>query len=183
MKKLNFKWLVMLCIAMGFATVAKAQIYSSETCFYVHQTYGDKNYIHIFRFSGNKMYQIPGRPSDVKSLLTKSLSYFDNFTTATTTNHYAYKGHPVEYVYDESMSTSSRMVYEEALTYGHNYSNLRHYWAFSEDLSSVIEFYMDRDRTRIDTKTYGDKKYYIKVSPEDLLPKSINPDEIDFLNE
>ena len=63
MKKMSFKWLVVLCMAMGFATVAKAQIYSSEDCFYSKE--GSSSVEYVVKFEnmlktgrGLKMYHI-----------------------------------------------------------------------------------------------------------------------------
>lgn len=185
MKKLNFKWLVVLCMTMGFATVAKAQIYSSEACFYSKS--GSNSAIFVVRFDGSRgqaWFNTERTSHYVREKLAESEDYYENQTWNTNNAHC--------YEYDSEKSTSAREVYRKKRTrqeypmyggvpmYGMTPTTVLEgydYVAFSTDKSSIIKWY--ESKNNYDGST-GTKTYYSRIPKEDLLPKSAN---YDFLND
>jgi len=196
MKKLNFKWLVVLCIAIGFVNVAKAQIYSSEDCFYAEAGKSDVRYVVKFEYSKDRAWLKSVSHSTVRSNLAKSKDFYENEIWTDGQNSV------VLYEYDSYKSTSSREVYKRTRLGGDIGKDdcpycrtVRHlgagwscgghgksisgydYVAFSKDKSSFITWYEKKDNYDGDT---GNKKYYSRIPKEDLLPKAAN---YDFLND
>lgn len=165
----SIKYLVVLaCMTLGMANVAKAQVFNDEVMFFEKN---QGNTIRIVRFVDGKLLTDVSEgwsKSKVENNLRSSSDYYNNYPKGIAIGY----NHSV-YVYDESLSTSSRIVYVKKV-YGDQFC-----YAISSDLTSLIYFIINRDG-RVNE---GRKKYYIRVSKEDLLPKSVNPNDLDFLNE
>jgi hypothetical protein len=195
MKKLNFKWLVVLCMAIGIVNVAKAQIYSSEVCFYSKEGSSNVEYVVKFDYSNDRVWLKKVSHSTVRKNLAKSEDFYEDEVWTDGKNS-------VEmFEYDSGRSTSAREVYKRA-----NYSNIystnciycqRSAWtgwgytdgcgahgkkisgyshvAFSTDTSiaSFIKWYEKAEN--YDGST-GTKTYFSRVPKEDLLPKAVNDD-------
>lgn len=194
--------IMLICMTLGFANVAKGQIYSSEDCFYTEAGRSSVEYVVKFRGSKKTVWLKTVNHDDVRKNLAKSSNYYENEVW------YEDKDGVKMYEYVPSMSTSQREVYRytykkaihqsgcpycNGLTIGnggmfrpggpvgcgnHGYKVLTYYYvAFSKDKSSFIEWYVDADD--VDKEVKG-KHTYTQVPKKDLLPKAAN---YDFLNE
>lgn len=184
---MNFKCIIMLCIAMGFINVVKAQIYSSEDCFYAEAGKSDVRYVVKFEYSKDRAWLKYVSHSTVRSNLAKSRDFYENEVWT--------DGQNSVYMYDycSSKSTSSREVYRKKSytqrlnQFGMPYDGFGGYlpkdhtgWdyiAFSTDKSSFITWH--EKLNNYDGET-GTKTYYSRIPKEDLLPKATN---YDFLND
>lgn len=197
MKSIKCLILMICLIFVSFITEARGQVYSDEALFYIRSDRSldsDESHIWICKYTGDKMYMLYGKKKGIGKQLAESISYYDDFDKC----YSLYPGYTGQfgknmngktdkkgvyanfYLYeiDESVPSSSRTVYSNEWFYDWQFVNSRTFYAVSDDKTSIIEFEMDKDRTKI-----GEKTYYIKVDKEDLLPKSMNPNEFDFLNE
>ena len=187
MKKMNFKWLVVLCMAMGIVNVAKAQIYSSEDCFYSRE--GSSSVEYVVKFEGNRVWLKSEAHSTVRSNLAKSKNFYENEVWTDGKNAVTM------YEYDSRRSTSAREVYkcEEKRAifsqwncpycssafhfacgrHGYEKTGAFNYVAFSKDKSSFIEWYEKKDNYDGQIQNRLD---YTRVPKEDLLPKAVNDD-------
>lgn len=181
----SIKYLVMLaCMTLGLANIAKAQIYSNEIYFY--QRTDDENRIIVVKFDGSnkRLFMNYNTKKGIQRILEESINRFedDDFFWTPGNDHRKSGGwKSLLRNYDYDLSTSSREVYkgitdsETRRLYGGTsdpYDVVRRY-AFSKDLSSLVFFSIDKNVP----------VYYIRVDKEDLLPKALNPNEFDFLNE
>ena len=196
MKSIKCLILMICLIFVSFITEARGQVYSDEALFYIRSDRSldsDESYIWICKYTGDKMYMLSGKKKGIGKQLAESISYYDDFDKC----YSLYPGYTGQigknidgktdkkgvfanfslYEIDESVPSSSRTVYSNEWFYDWQFGS-RTYYAVSDDKTSIIKFKMDKDRTNI-----GEKTYYIKVDKEDLLPKSMNPNEFDFLNE
>jgi hypothetical protein len=183
MKKFNFKWLAVLCMAIGFVTVAKAQIYSSENCFYSKE--GSSSVQYVVKFEGNRVWLKSVSHSTVRSNLAKSNNFYESEVWTDGKNSVKM------YEYDSYRSTSVREVYKRTEKYT-SYYNMWNMWvpnpvpggtskttvtyyyvAFSKDKSSFISW-LERENN-YDGKTEN-MNNYTRVPKEDLLPKAVNDD-------
>lgn len=191
MKKLNIKMMVMLaCMTFGLANVAKAQIYSSEDCFYAQEGSSSVSYVVKFEYSKDRVWLKSVSSSTVKKNLAKSEDFYENeiWTDG--------KNSVTMYEYDYQKSTSSREVYKRQGTTTYDVwnsngqkapfdspgwthketvkNNKIHYVAFSTDsnISSFIKWYEYEGDIR-------EKRCYSRVPKEDLLPKATNYDFLD----
>lgn len=196
MKKMNFKWLVLFCMAVGFATIAKAQIYCNDACFYSEAGSSNVTYVVRFDYSNDRVWLKNVSHSTVRSNLAKSKDFYENEIWTDGQNSVAM------YEYDSYKSTSSREVYKRTILGGYigrddcphcrtkrhlgaglscgghgKYISGYDYVAFSKDKSSFITWYEKKDNYDGDT---GNKNYYSRIHKEDLLPKATN---YDFLND
>ena len=192
MKKMSFKWLVVLCMAMGFATVAKAQIYSSEDCFYSKEGSSSVEYVVKFEYAQDRAWLKNVSHSTVRSNLAKSENFYENEVWTDGQNFVTM------YEYDSYRSTSAREVYKRETTrsvyinvFGqrngvHTYAggmDSGHYFvektgdfdyvAFSKDKSTYIMWH--EPKNNYDGKTEN-MKNYTRVPKKDLLPKAVNDD-------
>lgn len=167
---MDFKWLTVLCVVMGFINVAKAQIYESEICYYANTE--NSNDMYQVKFMGRTMRLSSHSSSEVRTNLKKSDQYYIEYLDDKCENK----------EYCSGKSTSSREVYrghrmvQRLGVMGYTEGEGWKYFAFSTDKSSLIVW------EEIPTNYDGtiQKKYYVRVSKEDLLPKAIN---YDFLND
>lgn len=185
MKKGNFKWLVVLCMTMGLVSVAKAQIYSSEACFYSRA--GSSSVSYVVKFESSKVRIKYGDHS--RENLSKSENFYETKWSEDRSSEYVYE-------YDYQKSTSSRVVYKKKASWGdcnivsdnitpwtsHEFKfiwshNGYEYVAFSKDKSSFI---MWREEENDYDGKIQDRRDYTRVPKEDLLPKAAN---YDFLND
>lgn len=194
MKKLNFKWLVVLCMVLGFATIAKAQIYSSEDCFYSKEGSSSVEYVVKFDYSNDRVWLKKVSHSTVRKNLAKSEDFYEDEVWTDGKNS-------VEmFEYDSDRSTSAREVYKRAdytniidpncaycraRNWGsswptscgaHGKKVIRYdYVAFSTDhnIPSFIRWYEPKDNYDGQIKNRVD---YSRVPKEDLLPKAVNDD-------
>ena len=179
----SIKYLVVLvCMTLGLANVAKAQIYSSEACFYAKEGYSNVEYVVKFDYSNDRVWLKKVSQSTVRSNLAKSENFYENEVWTDGKNS-------VEmYEYDSQRSTSAREVYKKArytdiIDPNCAYCRARNWgssWptscgahgkkiigydhvAFSTDsnISSFIKWYEKKDN--YDGKT-SDKVYYDRVS-------------------
>lgn len=185
MKKLNFKWLFVLCMALGIATVAKAQIYSSEDCFYSREGSSSVQYVVKFEYSKGRAWLKGVSHSTVRSNLAKSKNFYENEVWNDGQNYVTM------YEYDSRRSTSAREVYKrtEKSTFYYGLGGMRvpspvpggssetiityHYVAFSKDKSSLIIWYEQENNNDGNIQNRED---YSRVPKEDLLPKAVNDD-------
>lgn len=186
MKRLNIKMVVVLaCMTLGLATVARAQIYCSEACFYSESGRNEIKY--IVRFDGSQgqaWLKSDGHTDYIRGKLADSKYYYENQTWTDVQNAWCYE-------YDSRKSTSAREVYRRKRTrleypmyggfpmYGATPTNVfvgYDYIAFSKDKASFIEWFESKDN--YDGST-GTKTYYSRVPKEDLLPKAVNYDFLD----
>lgn len=180
----SFKYLVVLvCLIMAlFGTEAKGQVYSSGAEFYLLSD-ADPNDpnggITICRFDGNQMFIVSGIRSAVCKQLAESSSYYDNLDENSSSKNLKgiYDGRRILLKIDKGFPSSSRTVYSTEYWYQGS-SSSRQFIAVSEDKSSIVDFTMDCHREKVLNKVYR-----IRINKEDLLSKSINPNELDFLNE
>lgn len=197
--------IMLICMTLGFANVAKGQIYSSEDCFYTEAGRSSVEYVVKFRGSKKTVWLKRVSHDNVRKNLAKSSNYYENEVW------YEDKDGVWMYEYVPSMSTSQREVYkrvEKIAIWSQECANLRgfgrtdvcasfgfmggaprgcgrhgyrdgdtYYVAFSKDKSSFIEWYVDADD--VDKEVKG-KYTYTQVPKKDLLPKAAN---YDFLNE
>lgn len=186
MKKLNFKWLVILCMVMGFVTVAKAQINYEGAVFYVQAGKDSHASVQIVCFEGEKCWVNPCATSSkianetVRKNLATDENYYEN-NRDWNMKHSTYVDNNRFYVsYDYELSSkSSKEVYSANYSYissGGAFvakGSWRIYFAFSQDLSSMIVW---KEEGNLEPKP----QYYTRVPKEDLLPKGAN---YDFLND
>lgn len=177
----SIKYLVVLvCMTLGLANVAKAQIYSNEILFYQRT---DKDDIVIVKFDGGnkRVFIAQLGKQKVQKVLKESINRFEDDEVWEPKYHLRTGGWvPRLRNYDYELSNSSKEVYkgitdtEIHRLYGFNDpSDVGRRYAFSKDLSSLVFFHLDIMKP----------VYYIRVNKEDLLPQALNPHEIDFLNE
>lgn len=180
---MNFKWLVMLCMAMGIVNVAKAQIYSSEECYYIEagannpKNGGPDVFVQVLSFDGSSLVHSQGWYSSIKrelkkgeNVLKQQLDYYQNKMGYRYSNQYNVCQHIRTYLYNSNMSTSMREVYKSVSSSQWG-STIVCYIAIANDKSSIIMWEGDNvDR----------KKTYIRIDKDDLLPEAVN---YDFLNE
>ncbi len=185
MKKMNFKWLVVLCMAMGISTMAKAQIYSSEDCFYSKEGSSSVEYVVKFEYSKDRAWLKSVSHSTVRTNLAKSEDFYENEVWTNGKNSVKM------YEYDYNRSTSEREVYKKATSITKFYYGIYevHEWdgwnrcetidtgfdyvAFSKDKSTFIMWH--EPKNNYDGKTQN-MKNYTRVPKEDLLPKAVNDD-------
>lgn len=176
----SIKYLVVLiCMTLGMADVAKAQVYNSEVLFY---QWGTSSVV-VAQFVDGVLYTTGTyTKSSFQQKLKESPDYCEKCIASAKASgkdfcnnnrHCIFK-----YEYDNSLSTSERMVYQSAGTINKEHADDRSCYAFSNDLSSLIIF-----RIKFGKVNDGDKKYCIRITKEDLSPQAINPNELDFLNE
>lgn len=195
MKKLNIKMMVMLaCMTFGLANVAKAQIYSSEDCFYSRE--GSSSVEYVVKLEGNRVWlKSVSSHSEVRSNLAKSKNFYEKEVWTDGQNSVTM------YEYDSRRSTSAREVYKRvnktaiyseqcsrynggcwySFSFGIGYGCGKHgykeigtdYVAFSKDKSSFIKWYEKKDNY---DGNIEDRKDYSRVPKEDLLPKAVNDD-------
>ena len=133
----SIKYLVVLvCMTLGMVNIAKAQVQNSEVMFF-ETTQGSA--IRIVRIVNGKFLTDVSEgwvKSKIKNNLKSSPNYYDNYPKGIVTN--TSPNHSV-YVYDETLSTSSRIVYVK-----NGYGN-RFCFAISPDMSSLVYFVINRD--------------------------------------
>lgn len=183
----TIKYLVVLvCMTLGLANIAKAQIYSSEDCFYAKEGYSDVKY--VVKFQGNRAWLKSVSHSTVRSNLAKSKNFYENekWTDGQNSVHM--------YEYDSGRSTSAREVYKYTHSYtrywnpwtgweysyrpgvGYTRSEIvfeHNYVAFSKDKSTFIKWWEPGDNYNGEIRGRDD---YSRVSKENLLPKAVNDD-------
>ena len=186
---MNFKWLVVLCMAIGFVTVAKAQIYSSEDCFYSREGSSSVEYVVKFEYSKDRAWLKSVSHSTVRSNLAKSKNFYEDEVWTDGQNSVTM------YEYDSRRSTSAREVYkcEEKRAifsqwncpycswtfhtgcgrHGYEKTGAFNYVAFSKDKSTFIKWYEPKDNY---DGTIQNRNDYSRVPKEDLLPKVVNDD-------
>lgn len=179
MKSIKCLILMMIClISASFITKASAQVYSDGALFYTSQEFPltDHSTVYVCIFDGDKAYVYNGVKSTISKYLSKSSSYFDDKGRGTKFTFSQFK-------IDDDITSSYRTVYSDDYRFEKKHVNSRTFYAVSEDQSTVIRFEMDREKTRVLDGVYTKKIYLIRIDKEDLLPKSMNPNELDFLNE
>lgn len=172
----SIKYLVVLvCMMLGLANVAKAQISSNEVLFFQKIESGGKGAIHIVRLDNGKLHvSTTYTQSSVKRHLSESSSYYDRYPYGVESSSFI---NDYYYVYDADMSANyPKIVYQSKRTINKNNTN-RSFYAFSSDMSSMVYF-----KTQASGEAYG-KEYYTRISKEDLLPKAFNSGDYDFLND
>lgn len=165
----NTKIMVMLvCMTLGFAIVAKGQISNKSVMFF---TDSNNVSVSVVRCVDNKMYCQTYSRTSVENDLRRSPNYFDDYTGCGYTRD-------ATWWFDKSMSTSKYTVYQHNCTFGTERTQTRPFVAISKDLSEMIQF-----SRYDDNKEVYNKHYYIRITKEDLLPKSVGSDIPDFLND
>lgn len=180
---------MIMCIALGISQFAKAQIYSSEECYYAKSGNSSVSYVVRFEYSTDRVWIKSVNHSSVRNNLAKNEDFYID---ATWTDH---KDGVLMYQYDSQKSTSSREVYNREIreaiyaqcpnciwTYqqgcgAHGYRTTGYeYVAFSTDKSSYILWKEKNGNYNGNVS----KTYYSRVPKEELMPKAIN---YDFLND
>lgn len=182
----SIKYLVVLvCMTLGLANAAKAQIYSSEDCFYSKEGSSSVEYVVKFEYAQDRAWLKNVSHSTVRTNLAKSDDFYENEVWTDGKNSVKM------YEYDSNRSTSVREVYKRTEKYT-SYYNIWNMWvpnpvpggtskttvtyyyvAFSKDKSSFISW-LERENN-YDGKTEN-MKNYTRVPKEDLLPKAVNDD-------
>lgn len=169
----SIKYLVVLaCMTLGLASVAKAQIYSSEICYFQDI---NRDMCYAIKFELDKILVMTSYPNNgrrVQKHLAESVNYFEN-ETVWQVSHDVYA-----FEYNSQLSTDARESYQPLSRsaydkkYGKGWTHPASTWviSISKDKSSLISWQTNN----------SDKNYSIRVSKEDLLPKNVVPD---FLNE
>lgn len=183
----SVKYLVMLvCMTLGLVNVAKAQIYSSEDCFYSKEGSSSVEYVVKFEYAQDRAWLKNVSHSTVRKNLAKSEDFYENEVWTDGKNLVKM------YEYDSYRSTSVREVYKRTeVVYNFSWNCMyctglnggacgRHgkkttykYVAFSKDKSTFIMW--DERENNYDGKTEN-MKNYTRVPKEDLLPKAVNDD-------
>lgn len=194
----NIKYLVvLLCMTLGLANVAKAQIYSSEDCFYSKEGSSSVQYVVKFEYAQDRAWLKSVSHSTVRSNLAKSKDFYEDEVWTDGKNSVTM------YEYDSYRSTSAREVYKRETTksvyinaFGQRNGAHTYYWgggsdsgyyvnektgafdyvAFSKDKSTFIMWH--EPKNNYDGKTEN-MKNYTRVPKEDLLPKAVNDDFLD----
>ena len=199
MKSIKYLVVMICLISTSFITDARGQVYSNEALFYIRSDRSldnENEAIIICKFDGDKMYTLHGNKKNIGKQLSEAVSYYDDFDKCYS-EYPGYIGHNIPvpnltgrtrkkgvsmdfdlFEIDTSVPSSSRTVYSNEWFFDQKATNERVFYAVSDDKSSIIRFRMDRDRTKV-----AGKVYYIKVEKDDILPKSLNPNELEFLNE
>lgn len=185
---MNFKWLIVLCMTLGFATMAKAQIYSSEDCFYSKEGSSSVEYVVKFEYFQDRVWLKSVSHSTVRSNLAKSEDFYENEVWTDGKNSVTM------YEYDSYRSTSAREVYKKGTSITKYYFGIYEvssfagwnrcetidtgfdYVAFSKDKVSFIKWH--EPKNNYDGKIQNKQEYSI-VPKEDLLPKAVNDDFLD----
>jgi hypothetical protein len=127
MKKMNFKCLVVLCMALGFATVAKAQIgYSSTDYFYTEIGETASSLRYAVKFRSDAVWLKEVSYSKARENLSKNALFYENeeWTDKGTESYYIW-GQGVygecdrKFTYCPSLSTSTRIVYKRHVEYSY----------------------------------------------------------------
>ncbi|MBO7469199.1 MAG: hypothetical protein J6T81_03625 [Bacteroidales bacterium] len=191
MRTKNIRWVLLLCMAFGIASVAKTQIYSSEDCFYSKEGSSSVSYVVKFEYSKDRVWLKSVSHSTVRSNLAKSEDFYENEVWTDGKNSVTM------YEYDSQRSTSAREVYKTE-TYKYIYdpncfqcqlgwgvgvgcgahgkkTTGFKYVAFSTDgkISSFIMWQEKKDNYDGEIKNRQD---YTRVPKDDLLPKAVNDD-------
>lgn len=165
----SIKYLVVLvCISIGISSVAKAQVYSGGTIYY-KQTNSNSDYISIWEFNGRQaLYKCRSSSptesqSNIKTVMVKSPNAFDDHSTPGT---YKVDGGWIKVIqaeYRPDIPSSDRSVYKV-----HSF-----FVAVSSDLSTMISW------TESSNGVIENKRYFIRIEKDDLLPQAINYDFLD----
>lgn len=165
----SIKYLVVLvCIILGLANVTKAQVYSGGTVYY-KQTNTSVNYLSIWEFNGRQaLYKCRSSSptesqSSIKQVLEKSPNAFDNHSIP---GSYKVDGGWIQVIqatYRPDIPSSDRSVYKVN----------SFYMAVSSDLSTMISW------TENSNGEIENKRYFVRIDKEELLPKAINYDFLD----
>lgn len=190
----SIKYLIVLvCMTMGMASIAKAQIYSSEIFYYADTE--DSDYMRVVRFEGSsgKVWIHYARKSEIKKKLSQTNNYYENMTwndKGVGQISGSDKTHAFQYDYEKS--TSARAVYKRQNVYynlsltcpwckggescGSHGTGIDgfDYVGFSQDKSSYVRW-KEEEPGEICCK-----QYYSLVDKMGLLPKAAN---YDFLND
>lgn len=177
-------FVVLACMTFGIANVAKGQIFSSEECYYIEagannpKNGGSDVFVQVLSFDGNSLVQsnawfsyIKRELKKGKDVLKKQLDYYQNKSGYRYSNKYSACQHITTYLYDSDMSTSKREVYKSVYKSQYGSGTIVLYIAVSNDKSSIIMW---------EGENIGNKKTFVRIDKEDLLPESVN---YDFLNE
>lgn len=178
MKSIKFL-VVLVCMTLGMADVAKAQIYSNEVCYY-RTTYNNAAYIVKFDGLNNRVivlwkehYKFVYKQNQTG--LHESMDYFEceeawnnalKHWESSGAQNGIYKGNDsfYVYVYDSQLSTSEREVYRGVYF-------PKTCLGFSKDKQTVSKYGLGHE---------SNAQYWIRVSKEDFLPENVVPG---FLNE
>lgn len=192
--KRNIMKKIVLAVIIALTSIySKAQLYSSEACFYIKagENLSNTKYIAVVLLKGKNLYTLYSTSTITNYIMTDKKTdgiknkgkviewggvmdylkedpeYYDNLHNCM--NHHSWK-------YDMSLSTSKRTVYKRFNPYndgrGVFLSEPAHttYLAVSQDLSSIIQW------SERDGEIMGEKTYYVRIDKEELLPKTINRD-------
>lgn len=156
---------------------AKAQLYSSEACFYIEtgKSLESARYISVILFKGDELYTVfKGSitdylgmyKTDVLKYIKEDPSFFD----------YLSNNSKIVWEYDSSLSTMKRIVYKRYqpanstwASWGYDYPAYMDYLAISPDKSSFIRWKEEENKI-------GSKSYYMRINKSELLPKAVNRD-------
>lgn len=183
------KRIVLFTLMVLVSFYAKAQLYSSEACFYIEagRNLASTEYIAAILFKGENLYRLDPSGTTINYIMSNKTTggiknkgtgnerggimdylkedseYFDNQQ-----NCRRYE----TWNYDVSLSTLKRKVYKRFLPYNSWAAIPAHpmYLAISQDKSSIIQW------EELDGKIIGNKRYYVQIDKEQLLPKAINRD-------
>jgi hypothetical protein len=167
----NLLFLLLFFFAFGNL---KAQIFSSEPCFYLKagKDFNSSERVWIvYKFKGNKSYVcgwIEQSLSEIRKNLKKDKNYYDNYGIENAQDNLIYE-------YDSSMLTSSKYVYKRCWegyrdVWGYTPTGCE-YSAFSKDKSTLIRWRENEEEDRI---LWKDE--YIRVDNSKVMPQGINRD-------
>lgn len=165
------KRIVLFTLMVLVSFYAKAQLYSSEACFYVRagvdMSDEGQEYCYVYYFDGNNLYQYATSLSIMKDILRKNPNHFENGKNMYTN----------PYIYDKSRTTNSYHVYTQhhpektinMFTHFVHYPENFECVAVSKDKSSIITWTEEKGEIH-------SKISYVRIDKDQLLPKAINRD-------
>lgn len=188
----NIKYLVvLLCMTLGLANAAMAQIYSSECCFYAEEGFSDVRYVIKFDYSEDRLWiKTAGGSSTVRKNLARTEDFYEDLVYKDNTSYGEEK-----FEYDSYRSTSANEVYKRERKVTRYYNSIGwevysyvpggrtevvvksiDYVAISKDKMTLIKWTEPKDNYEGKTQNM---KYYKLIPKEDLLPKAVNYDFLD----
>lgn len=173
------KVLFLMFFILGTICNIHAQIYHRGVCYYIPagEDLTSSTNVYVVKFTGNRVVLLSASKSTICSNIQENRYYYDEKlrkTAENTNNGFKYKS---------SFSTTSKEVYYDTWTSwppryvpdmwgGQNVYDVLgyHYRAFSKDLKEMI-IWRETKSGNIEGK-----KYYIRISEEDLKPQAVNRD-------
>ena len=166
------KFLLIIFTTLLFLFVQAQVPPTDDAYFYIKagEELTQKTYIMIFKFTNNKIYAYTlgytPKHEVTKNLASNPLYYYNLSYRHNLKDRYHYCG---EYV--SEMSTNKYFVYRENPDCPRCHTK---YWAVSLDAQTIIQWYETPEGEPSGGE--GEKKHFIRIPKQDLLPKTVNRD-------